>query len=220
MGTHIHFTLTSESNFAQKEKKMTKIAKAKKSTHSKGKGTKVLRTAGKQPPSIAKTVRENPHQQWEIDEIGPIYLLWGKKRIKTKTGKPTKQYYIKSDEKHLVWVKWKDAFSDKPSVFWSAEVQDHFTTNETKEVIRQKLNDKKIWPFPTSADGKDSGWEERAQIAKKEKYQLWQSSKPSEVGQTWKLINGVDPTTGSSDTSTSETSESEAPEEDEEDDEV
>ena len=46
---------------------MTKIAKAKKSTHSKGKGTKVLRAAGKQPPSIAKTVRENPHQQWEID---------------------------------------------------------------------------------------------------------------------------------------------------------
>ena len=57
-------------------------------------------------------------------------------------------------------------------------------------MIRQKLSDKKIWPFPTSADGKDSGWEERAQIAKKEKYQLWQSSKPSEVGQTWKLING------------------------------
>ena len=124
---------------------MTKIAKAKKSTHSKGKGTKVLRTAGKQPPSIAKTVRENPHQQWEIDvrfspflkflfyqnlkEIGPIYLLWGKKRIKTKTGKPTKQYYIKSDEKHLVWVKWKDAFSDKPSVFWSAEVQGKYKQN-------------------------------------------------------------------------------------------
>ena len=109
-----------------------------------------------------------------------------------------------------------------------------------KEVIRQKIADRKIWPFPTQADGKDSGWEERASIAKKEKYQLWQSSKASEVGQTWKLLNGqlaidfitlgtiwalnlnlgVDPTTASSDASTSETSESEAPEEDEEEDEV
>ena len=140
-----------------------------------------------------------------MKEIGPIYLLWGKKRIKTKTGKPTKAYYIKSDEKHLVWVKWKVAFSDKPQIYWSAEPQgnlmtkrmvkssfhlDHFTTPEMREVIRRKLEEKKIWPFPTSADGKDSGWEERAQIAKKEKYQLWQSSKPSEIGQTWKLING------------------------------
>ena len=97
---------------------------------------------------------------------------------------------------------------------------ENFTTPEMKEAIRIRLNDKKIWPFPTAADGKESGWEERASIAKKDKYQLWQSSKVSEIGQTWKLLNGIDPTTGSSDASTSETSESEAPDEDEEEDEV
>ena len=98
--------------------------------------------------------------------------------------------------------------------------QSRFLLFEKMSEVDNVLRAKKIWPFPTAADGKESGWEERASIAKKEKYQLWQSSKISEIGQTWKLLNGIDPTTGSSDASTSETSESEAPDEDEEEDEV
>ena len=103
------------------------------------------------------------------------------------------------------------------------------------------MQEKKIWPFPSAADGRESGYDERTTICKKERYQLWQSTKTSEQGQTWKLLNGkffclysehfliehmmtfvsgIEPTTGSSDASTSETSESEAPEEDDEDDEV
>ena len=129
---------------------MVKVAKAKKSTHSKGKNTKILRQSGKQIPVVAKQVKENPHQQWEIDvssiliilviiqfikEIGPIYLLWGKKRIKTKTGKPTKAYYIKADEKHSVWVKWRDAFADKPMIYWSAEPQGYKLKNNRQLII-------------------------------------------------------------------------------------
>lgn len=119
----------------------------------------------------------------------------------------------------------------------------NFTTPELKNQIKSKLQEKKIWPFPSSADGRESGYDERTTICKKERYQLWQSTKTSEQGQTWKLLNGkffwlssehflsnipgmitmfsgIEPTTGSSDASTSETSESEAPEEDDEDDEV
>ena len=54
---------------------MVKVAKAKKSTHSKGKGTKVLRQpGGKNIPIVAKQVKENPHQQWEIDVS--FYYYW------------------------------------------------------------------------------------------------------------------------------------------------
>lgn len=105
-------------------------------------------------------------------------------------------------------------------------------SKEVKDIVKTK----KIWPFPSAADGGESGFEERAAICKKEKYQIWQSKKVEEQGQAWRLLNGkfifhvfnsylflnlgIDPTTGSSDASTSETSESEAPEEEEEDDEV
>ena len=59
-------------------------------------------------------------------EIGPVYLIWGKKRVRAKTGKPVKKYYVKSDDKHYIWVKWKESFQDKPDVYWSAEVQGIF----------------------------------------------------------------------------------------------
>merc|ERR1711990_688388 len=122
-----------------------------------------------------------------------------------------------------IWVKWKQAFSDKPDIVWSAEPQENFTSADLRQQIEQKLSDKKIWPFPSASDGRDSGYEERSSICKKMGYQLWQSSRISEQAQTWRLVNGIEPTTGSSDGSTSESasnSESEAQEEDEEEDEV
>ena len=64
-------------------------------------------------------------------EIGPIYLLWGKKKVISKTGKSTKKYYIRSDDKHLVWVKWKTPFKDKPDIRWSAEVQGQFANKNS-----------------------------------------------------------------------------------------
>ena len=142
--------------------------------------------------------------------------MWGKKRAKSDKGKPIKKYYIKGEEKHYIWVKWKNPFSDKPDIVWSAEPQckywklfyglidisftaiqhiklyisANFTTPELKSQIKSKLSDKKIWPFPSAADGRESGYEERTTICKKERYQLWQSTKTSEQGQTWKLLNG------------------------------
>merc|ERR1719487_716325 len=78
--------------------------------------------------------------------------MWGKKRAKSDKGKPIKKYYIKSEEKHYIWVKWKNPFSDKPDIVWSAEPQSNFTTPELKNQIKSKLSDKKIWPFPSAAD--------------------------------------------------------------------
>merc|ERR1711990_870811 len=133
--------------------------------------------------------------------------MWGKKKVRhDKTKKPM-----------------KNPFQDKPDIVWSAEPQENFTSPELKKQIEIKLSSKHIWPFPSASDGRDSGYEERTSICKKLGYQLWQSSRISEQAQTWRLVNGIEPTTGSSDGSTSESasnSESEAQEEDEEEDEV
>ena len=66
--------------------------------------------------------------------MGPVYLMWGKKRAKSDKGKPIKKYYIKGEEKHYIWVKWKNPFSDKPDIVWSAEPQcKYFIQKNTKE---------------------------------------------------------------------------------------
>lgn len=93
---------------------MGKVAKARKSTHSKGK------TTGK---TRGKILRDDTSQEWEIEDIGPIYLLWGKKKVRSEKGKTIKKYYIRKDEKHLVWVKWSKGFSDMKNIYWSAEPQ-------------------------------------------------------------------------------------------------
>ena len=50
--------------------------------------------------------------------------MWGKKKVRhDKTKKPMKKYYVKSADKHYIWVKWKNAFQDKPDIVWSAEPQ-------------------------------------------------------------------------------------------------
>ena len=56
--------------------------------------------------------------------------MWGKKRAKSDKGKPIKKYYIKGDDKHYVWVKWKNPFSDKPDIVWSAEPQCKFLKHD------------------------------------------------------------------------------------------
>ena len=60
--------------------------------------------------------------------------MWGKKRAKSDKGKPIKKYYIKGEEKHYIWVKWKNPFSDKPDIVWSAEPQcKYFIQKNTRE---------------------------------------------------------------------------------------
>ena len=103
---------------------MTKVAKARKSTHKASKAT------GK---SRGKVLREEPDKEYDIAEMGPIYLLWGKKRVRNERGKTVKKYYIRKTNKHLIWVRWAQEYSDKhpnpknknklEPVFWSAEPQ-------------------------------------------------------------------------------------------------
>ena len=49
--------------------------------------------------------------------------MWGKKKVRNEKGKTIKKYYVKSDEKHHVWIKWKNGFDDDNRIVWSAEPQ-------------------------------------------------------------------------------------------------
>ena len=59
-----------------------------------------------------------------------------------------------------------------------------------RDEVQRIIRNKRIWPFPSVADGPDSGFEERVNICKREKYQIWQSKKVEEQGKAWKLLNG------------------------------
>ena len=100
------------------------VAKARKSTNSKGKATREIRgkVAGGKVLRGGKTLPTG-EREWDIDEIGPIYLLWGKTRVKSAKGKTIKKYFIRNEDKHLIWVKWSKGFADLKSVYWSAEPQ-------------------------------------------------------------------------------------------------
>ena len=53
-------------------------------------------------------------------------------------------------------------------------------------MIKQKI----IWPFPSPADGKDSGFDERAEICKKEGYKPWKAVQKKLRNKKWKFIPG------------------------------
>lgn len=187
------------------------VAKARKSTHSKGKSMKNIR-------AMNTTNRSKIDQ---IEELGPVYLMWGKKRRKDKkTGKNIAKYYIRKNDRHLVWVKWANGFDDDRHIVWSAEPQDHFQDPELKRQIQSRIETKQVWPFPSIADGDKSGWQDRLAICKQEGYKLWQSSNKKEQGKSWRLLDGQGPQTGTSDASSTSDSEATTEDDEVEDDEV
>ena len=55
-------------------------------------------------------------QDRQIKSIGPIHLTWGKHRIKNDRGMLVKEYYIKKEKKHLIWVEWIEPLKDQGMV--------------------------------------------------------------------------------------------------------
>ena len=111
--------------FENKEKYVTffemgKVAKARKSTHTKKKLTTELR--GK----VLRREEDETNKEYEFDEIGPIYLLWAKKKVRNEKGKTVTKSSIEKDEKHLIWVKWTKPFKGTDEINWSAERQGKF----------------------------------------------------------------------------------------------
>ena len=75
--------------------------------------------------------------------MGPIYLLWGKKKHRTERGKQIKQFYLRNDDRHLIWVKWTKTFTDlSEECVWSAEPQGKFQKKVLKKHFQKKVSKK------------------------------------------------------------------------------
>merc|ERR1712212_1201246 len=204
-------------NFSEIKKEFM-AGTARKSTGSKRKSTKVVRSALKR-----KIVKVDPQKEYEVSKFGPIWLSWGKKKVKNSKGKLVKQWYIKKDHKHQVWVKWASEFQDEKaqhenfqSCQWSAEPQSCLDKNTVKEVLKEKV----IWPWPKRTD---ENYEDRIALLKERGYKEWRASNNKKGNaKNWNVQNPIEVLTGSSegeepsgDESTSNTDEPEEEEQDE-----
>ena len=59
-----------------------------------------------------------------------------------------------------------------------------------KKQVDECLDKKVIWPFPSNADGADSGYSERIALCKEAGYSLWKATTREEKNAAWTLLNG------------------------------
>lgn len=182
---------------------------ARKSTHKK---KTVGKTSSKSPTKAKKprVVEINPEEKYEIETIGPVHLMWGKRRKRNNKGKVVKEWYIKKQSKQLIWVKWKQPFEDEHETndahftSWSAEEQKSLNENTAnKAAVEKALASKVIWPWITSADDSHDA---RLKLLKTGGYKEW---KP--VGgkkSNWKLKFAITTETDTGTTSSGSDSES------------
>jgi len=193
---------------------------AKKSSHKKSK--KIVRGEKRVVPVDAK-------KKYEIAEIGPVHLSWGKKRVKNSKGRYVKQWYLKKDSKHLIWVKWVQPFEDEVEkdddywTKWSAEEQSVLCAegSELKKQVTKVLEEKVVWPW-VSNDDDASG--KRLEILKSGRYKEWKAkTKADGKGAKWNLKNQITVSTESEGTDSESDSTSatdDGADEEEEEDEV
>ena len=85
-----------------------KVAKARKSTH---------RTVGAMKSNRKKLANQpDSNGEWQVDEVGPVYLVWGEDKVRNSKGKVVKKYHIRNDEHHRIWLQWANGE-------WTAETQ-------------------------------------------------------------------------------------------------
>merc|ERR1712063_117075 len=200
MGTFQHL-YSRENHFLtfQKSKKDSlkeKMAgKARKSTHSKKASSKVLASRSKSKPAAPKKhVEINENKHYDVAEIGPVYLEWGKKKIKNARGKIVKEYYLKKDSKHRIWVKWIDPFqdvleddNDGAECKWSAEPQSIFEGN-MKKMVKEALEKKVVWPW-VAPDEDESA--KRKNLLKSKGFKEWTNPKAKGPQKKWTMRYGI-----------------------------
>ena len=67
---------------------------------------------------------------------------------------------------------------------WSAEPQSMLIDAGLGKDVESVLNQKIVWPYPAKNDGED-GWQERAAIAKINRFKGWKGK-----GSKWNLQDG------------------------------
>jgi len=205
--------------------------KARKSTHKKKASTNALaRRRSAKPAAPKKRVEIDETKHYEVAEIGPVYIEWGKKKIKNAKGKIVKEYYLKKESKHRIWVKWVDPFQDVleddnkgDDCKWSAEPQTVFE-GHMKKSIKEALEKKVVWPWVTKEDS-EAAAAQKKKLLKSKGFKEWKNAKAKGRETNWTMRYAVDAKTdtsgqsGSDSEGTSSTTDKEG-DDDDEDDEV
>ena len=116
---------------------------ARKSTHRK-KSIGKKKSRGKESEPVVVDV--DPDQKYAIDLIGPIHLTWAKRKKVNEKGKIVKEYFLRRNEKHSMWVKWEKPFEDKFEVkdkfmtTWSAEPQSLLTADGKNKIAVEEVS--------------------------------------------------------------------------------
>ena len=126
----------------------------------------------------------------------------------TSSGAKEKEFYIKEDKDHRVWIKWKDPFVDN-NTMWSAEVQGWLSIVKfyflccsenlvgiDPDRLAKIFKRKKIWPMPSASDDLPN-WPERLNKVMLAGYSQWKAprslrEKDPDEEQTPKFIQGVE----------------------------
>jgi len=158
-----------------------------------------------------------------------VQFIWNgaKKRTKNAKGKPVKEYYLKKDSKHRIWVKWTDPFldvleddNDGAECKWSAEPQSIFE-GPMKKAVKEALEKKVVWPWVAQNDDEAS---KRRSILKSKGFKEWVNPKAKGSANRWKVRYAIEPKTDTSGQSGSDSdgtsSTTEGGEDEDEDDEV
>jgi len=148
--------------------------------------------AAKREALLAET--EDPDKEWEVEYVGGLYLEWGQKVVTTSSGAKEKEFYIKEDKDHRVWIKWKDPFVDN-NTMWSAEVQENLVGVDPDRLAKI-FKRKKIWPMPSASDDLPN-WPERLNKVMLAGYTQWKAprslrEKDPDEEQTPQFIQGVE----------------------------
>merc|ERR1719153_1718506 len=150
--------------------------RAKKSTHKVG-GKKhkqpicEIVAEAKIPTGV---VGEPSDQEYEIAEIGPIYVEWRKSQKRNDKGKIVWQLQLKEDSEHCIWVKWVSAGEET----WTAEPQSCFGP-EMDDDIQKVLKQKIAWPWPQKDE---DGYKKQSDPKKKSTWALEGALAPTDIG--------------------------------------
>merc|ERR1712131_569058 len=158
---------------------------ARKSTHAKGgKKRRVaaenVETHLKEPVGVHG---EPSEQEYEIAQLGPIYVQWKKSQKRKEKGKLVWHHTLKDESEHRIWVKWVGAGEET----WTAEPQSCFgpeMDQDIQNVLRQKI----AWPWPQKDE---DGYEQQKAYLLQNGYK--KQSDPR-LEKTWALEGALRPT--------------------------
>ena len=143
--------------------------------------------------------------------LGPVLILFEKKKVRSRDGKMTKRIFIKSNDKHCIWVHWSQGAGDSEISYWSAESQgfasilslvfrlilEYLRKAGLGDQVDACLKRKVIWPYPSKDPGSSftpcgfPDLSEQIHLCRQRNFKAWcHQSLVFEKQYKWEVHNG------------------------------